>query len=202
MIHNFIPVNKYTIKPQYPMHRIDEVIDTIIKPKHKAFFSTDASNGYWAVPIKEGDQYKTGFVTPHDQYIYLRMSQGLKGACATYSQFGDLTFGPLPKTEEVAAMPSIIGSHDNAAFCLFMDDHMGATETFEDMFEFLHRKYFLRIAFDPVYLSGHKTHIFTDTLEMIGFTGGAEGLRPAAKHRERAMSWREPTNREELDAIV
>lgn len=120
VVHNFIPVNKYTIKPQYPGHRIDEVIDTVIKPKYKAFFCTDAANGYWAVPIKEGDQYKTGFVTPHGQYIYLRMGQGLKGACATYSQFEDLTFGPLPKTDEVAAMPVILrtSTEQNHAYAI------------------------------------------------------------------------------------
>lgn len=202
VVHNFIPVNKYTIKPQYPMHRIDEVTDTLIKPKFKAYFCTDASNGYWAVPIKEGDEYKTGFVTPHGQYIYLRMGQGLKGACATYSQFGDLTFGPLPKTEDAEAMPSIIGDQGKAAFCLFMDDHMGATETFEDMFRFLNTQYFPRVAFGPVYLSGHKTHVFMDSLEMVGFTGGADGLRPSAKHRERVMHWKKPTNREELDAMI
>ena len=55
------------------MHRIDEVLDTIVKPKYKVFSCTDASNRYWAVPIKEGDKYKTGFVTPHGQYIYLSM---------------------------------------------------------------------------------------------------------------------------------
>ena len=45
VVHNFIPVNKYTIKPQYTMHRIDEVTDTLIKPKFQAFFRSDASNG-------------------------------------------------------------------------------------------------------------------------------------------------------------
>ena len=202
VVHNFIPVNKFTIKPQYPMHRIDEVIDTIIKPKYRVFFSTDASNGYWAVPIKAGDEYKTGFVTPHGQYIYRRMGQGLKGACATYSQFGDLVFGPLPKTAQCKAMPTIIGNQGKTAFCLFMDDHIGAGECFQDMFNFLHYEYFPRVAFGPVYLSGHKTYVFTDSLEMVGFTGSAEGLRPSVKHRERAMGWKEPTNREELDAII
>ena len=47
----------------------------------------------------------------------------------------------------------------------------------------LHTQYFPRIPFSPVYLSGHKTHMFTDSLEMVGFTGSAEGLRPSAKHR-------------------
>ena len=40
------------------------------------------------------------------------------------------------------------------------------------------------------------------SLRTLGFTGSAEGLRPSVKHRERAMNWKEPTNREELDAII
>ena len=73
MVHNFTPLNKFTIKPAYPGHLIDEVLDTIVKPKFSVFFSADAANGYWAVPMKRGDEYKTGFVTPHGQYVYLRM---------------------------------------------------------------------------------------------------------------------------------
>ena len=58
VVHNFIPVNRFTIKPQYPMHKIDEALDTLIKPKFLVFFCTDAANGYWAIPVKGGDQYK------------------------------------------------------------------------------------------------------------------------------------------------
>lgn len=67
------------------MHCIEKVIDTIIWPKHRCYFITDASNGYWVVRIKPGDEYKTGFVTPHGQYTYLRMGQGLVDAPHTYS---------------------------------------------------------------------------------------------------------------------
>ncbi len=73
VVHNYIPLNSQTIKPQYPMHRIEKVIDTIIRPNHRCYFITDASHGYWAVRMKSGDEYKTGFVTPHGQYAYLRM---------------------------------------------------------------------------------------------------------------------------------
>lgn len=210
VVHNFIPVNKYTIKPGWPMHRIEDVIDVMIRPRYLVYFSSDASNSYWAIPMKPGDEYKTGVITPNGQYIYLRMGQGLKGACATYSQFGDMVFGPLPKVQAdieqgiqaSQAMPTLIGSHGETAFTLFMDDHMGAADSFEALFDFLHLKYFPRVAFGPVYLSGHKTHVFTDSLEMVGFTGGVDGLRPAAKHREKAMSWKTPTNRAELDAMI
>jgi hypothetical protein len=73
VVHNFIPLNAHTIKPQWPMHRIEDVIDTIIQLRFSAWFVSDASNGYWAVPIKKGDEYKTGIITPHGQYVYLRM---------------------------------------------------------------------------------------------------------------------------------
>ena len=128
VVHNLIPMSKYTMKPQYPMHRIDEVTDTLIKPNFKAFFSTNASDGYWAIPIKEEDKYKTGFVTPHGYNVCLQMRHRFKGTCATYSQFADLTFGPLLKTEAAETMPSIIGDRGKAAFCLFMDNHMGAAK--------------------------------------------------------------------------
>ena len=46
MVHNYIPSNKYTIKSQYPVHRLEETIDVVIKPGFKVFFSSDAANGY------------------------------------------------------------------------------------------------------------------------------------------------------------
>lgn len=80
------------------MHRIEEV-NTIIRPKHRCYFITNASNDYWAAQMKPGDEYKTSFVIPHRQYAYLWMSQGLVGAPHTYSQFSDMVFGHLPKTQ-------------------------------------------------------------------------------------------------------
>ncbi len=51
-----------------------------------------------------------------------------------------------------------------------MDDHTGAAISFEAMFDFLHHHYFLRVIFGPVYLAPHKTFIFTDQLDFVGFT--------------------------------
>jgi hypothetical protein len=62
------------------VHRTDEVVDITMKSKYKGFFSADASCGYWAVPIKPGDEYKAAVITPHGQYAYKRMGMGLKGA--------------------------------------------------------------------------------------------------------------------------
>lgn len=103
MVQNYIFLNSQTMNSQYPMHHTKEVINTIIQPKHRCYFITDASNGYWAIQIKPGDNYKTGFVTPHGQYAYLRMDQGLIGAPYTYFQFSDMIFGHFLKTNTVPA---------------------------------------------------------------------------------------------------
>lgn len=134
--------------------------------------------------MKHGDEYKTGFVTPHGQHAYLRMVQGLLGAPHTYSQFSDMVFGHLPKTQATPAQSTLIGDHGEWGFSLFMDDHIGAAVSFGAMFNFLHRYYFPRASFGPVYLAPHKTFIFADQLDFVGFTGDKNGLRPSVKHRD------------------
>ena len=202
-VHNFRPVNAYTIKSQYPMHRLEEVLDTIIKPKFRVFFATDAANGYWAIKMAKGHEYKAGIITPHGQYCYRRMGQGLMGAPHTYSQFTDLVFGPIPKGEgSDQEYPTMIGDLGDQAFSPFMDDHAGSAIDFDAMYDLLSSKYFPRIAFGPVYLSPQKAYFFMSSLEILGFTGSAEGIRPSVKHRTAVMDWREPANREELDGFI
>ena len=137
VVHNFIPLNTHTIKPQWPIHRIEDVIDVFIQPEFLSWFVSDAFNGYWAIPIKEEAEYKTGIITPHGRNVYLSMGQGLKGACAAYSQFGDMVFGPLPKIPTTKAMNLSIGSHRASASTLIMDNHMGAGKSHEVLFESL-----------------------------------------------------------------
>ncbi|KAI9871042.1 MAG: hypothetical protein M1823_008561, partial [Watsoniomyces obsoletus] len=129
------------------MHRLEEVLETLMRPKFRCFFGADASNGYWAVPMRKGHDYKTGFLTPHGQYCYNRMGQGLKGAPHTYSQFTDLVYGPLPSTKGSGqTWPTVIGDHGGWAFKPFMDDHLGASTDFETMYSFLRDVYFPRTA--------------------------------------------------------
>lgn len=112
-MHNYILLNNQTIKPQYPMHYIEEIIDTIIRPKHYYYFITNASNGYWAIWMKSGDEYKTGFMTFHGQYTYLQIGQSLINAPHTYSQFSDMIFSPLSKSQESPAQAIPIKNHGN-----------------------------------------------------------------------------------------
>ncbi|MCJ1467869.1 hypothetical protein MMC07_006494 [Pseudocyphellaria aurata] len=177
VVHNFIPLNEQTIRLQHPMHRIEEVVETVMQPKFFLFFSSDATAAYWAVPMKSGHEYKTGVVTPHGHYAYLRMGMGLVGASQTYVRLGDLTFGHLPATESVTEQPTILRDHGDAGFAIFADDHVGAARDFDAMFTFLHSQFFPRCAFGPIYLVPRKTFMFVRELDFMGFT---RSLRAAA----------------------
>ena len=83
-----------------------------------------------------------------------------------------------------------------------MDDHSGSARDFESMFNFLHKQYFPRMAFGPIYLSGPKTHVFVEYLDLLGFQENADGLRPSIKHREKVQNWPVPTTRAKLDAFL
>ncbi len=120
--------------------------------------------------MNPGEEYKTGFVTAHGQYVYLRIGQSFLGAPHTNFQFSDMVFEHLPKTQATPSQSSPHEYHADRRFSLFMDDHIGATIFFEAMFEFLHHHYFSRTIFGPVCLAPHKTFIFTDQLDFIGFT--------------------------------
>lgn len=98
VVHNFIPINKYTIKLSYQIYRLEEILNIIIKPGYDVYFIADVSNGYWAVPIKVSDCNITGFMTLNGLLVFLCIGPGLKKAAHTYYQFSVLVFGLPPTT--------------------------------------------------------------------------------------------------------
>ena len=46
IMHNFILMNKFIIKLIYSMHKIDEIINIIIKSKYEVYFCTNIFNEY------------------------------------------------------------------------------------------------------------------------------------------------------------
>jgi len=64
IVYNFIWLNPVTEKSRYPCPRIKQRVYTVLKKGKRYFFTTDAANLYWAIPVRPGDQTKLCFVTP------------------------------------------------------------------------------------------------------------------------------------------
>ncbi len=133
VVHNFIPVNRYTIKSQYPVHSLEETLNTGNTAWIWGFyFMSDAANGYWAIPMKAEDCNKTGFITPNGAVSIFEdgARPESEGAAHTYGQFTDTIFGPLPRTQNTSRMPTLIGVRAEDSFGVYMDDHIGGSYYF------------------------------------------------------------------------
>ena len=209
MVHNFIPLNRVTEKSRYPCPRIEQIIYTVLKKGKHFFFTSDAANSYWAIPVRPGDETKLGFVTPYGMYCYKVMGQGLTGGTHTYSRFRDLVFGAIPEGFEeingvritLAGEDSLIGDYGEFAFDGMIDDSYGSATTFESMYEFLHERFFPRCDWGPMYLKDSKSCFFMESLDFVGLEAGPNGLRPSLRKRETILQWPTPVNQEEVEAF-
>ena len=100
MVHNYIPLNKHTLKSQYPCANIEQIVHTVLTNDKKCFFCTNATDSYWAIPLRKSEYTLTAFSTPNGQTCSTVMGKGLKGAAHTYARFWDLVFGPIPEDNQ------------------------------------------------------------------------------------------------------
>lgn len=208
-IHNFIPINKWTIPSAFPTPRVEQIVDTLVKSKFTCFSGVDATSSYWAIPLRSGDELKTGFVCPEGQFAYRRMGMGLKNGTHTYARFRQIVFGHIPKLvdedtgeELVKEEYSLVGDHGTWAFDGMVDDSFVSAVDFEEEIRVWHEVIFPRIAFGPIYLKGSKCAFSMKTLDMTGLEGSVQGLRPSLEKRNKIGAWPTPLCREDVEAFA
>ncbi|RDW59800.1 hypothetical protein BP6252_12887 [Coleophoma cylindrospora] len=200
MVHRYIPINAATLKANYPMRRIEDTINALSNPTMKYFFSADAANGYWAVPIYEPHQYKTGFHSSLGQFCYTVMGQGLTGACGTYARLKDTVTGPIPEPQSEEALQDCNPGH--TCFSHFVDDDYGAADTFENLLDFLHDHYFPRVKWAKLTLNPIKSVFASSKITMLGHERSAAGIRPTPGRIKDFENWPVPKTDEELQRFL
>jgi hypothetical protein len=82
MCTDFIDLNKCCPEDNFPVSRIDQIVNTSARSKTMAllhYFS-----GYPQIWLRKDDEEKTSFITSFRTYCYLRMSEGLRNASPTF----------------------------------------------------------------------------------------------------------------------
>ena len=114
MVQDYQYLNSWTIKNNYPLPLISDLIDNI--GKRKVFTKMDLRWGYNNIRIKEGDKWKAAFSMPEGSFKPMVMFFGLTNSPATFQAMMNDLLRDLVVEEKVA---------------VFIDDVMVATETEE-----------------------------------------------------------------------
>lgn len=78
LVIDYRGLNKITLKDDYPIPRIHDLIDRLGKAEW--FSKLDLTAGYYQVQVTEADQWKTTFRTRYGTYQFRLMPFGLAGA--------------------------------------------------------------------------------------------------------------------------
>jgi hypothetical protein len=82
MCTDFTDLNKCCPKDNFPIARIDKIIDSIVASAMMALL--DCFPEYHQIWLRVEDKEKTHFITPFGTYCYLRMPEGLRNVGPTF----------------------------------------------------------------------------------------------------------------------
>jgi hypothetical protein len=99
-------LNKATVKNQYPLPLISEILDRVSGAKY--FSKIDVQDAYYRIRIKEGDEWKTAFRTRYSHYEYTIMPFGLTNAPATFQNYMNTTLHDILDIFCVAYLDDIL----------------------------------------------------------------------------------------------
>jgi ribonuclease HI len=83
MCIDFTDLNKACPKEEFPLPRIDSLVDATTSSELMSLL--DCYSGYHQIWMKKEDEPKTSFITPSGTYCYLWMPEGLKNAGGSFS---------------------------------------------------------------------------------------------------------------------
>ena len=168
-------LNKVTKKDQFPLPRIDDLLDTFGKAKY--FSTLDLASGYWQVEIKPEDKEKTAFIINEGLYEFNVMPFELTNVPATFQRL----------------MNKIFKEQLNKFVVIYIDDTNVFSTTFEK--HLIH----LRTVFDKLRTNGlklqpSKYHFGKTSLAFLGHIIGKDGIQPDPTKASAIQQFPIPTN--------
>lgn len=126
------------------------------------FSALDINSAFWSIPIRVGDQPKTGFVTQNGHYEWLSMPFGLKNAAPLFQRI----------------LSGIIRRHNLSAFCVnYLDDILIFSKSFEEHIIHL-EALFNAIKEEGFHLKFVKCNFASQSIKYLGHLLGSNSVQP------------------------
>ena len=159
MVQDYRYLNEWTIKNNYPLPLISDVLENI--GTKKLFTKMDLRWGYNNVRIKEGDEWKAAFTTLEGSFEPTVMFFGLTNSPATFQAMMNELLRNLINTGKVA---------------VFIDDVIVVTET-EEGHDELVAEVVKRLEENDLYVKPEKCKWKVREVEFLGVIIGPEGIK-------------------------
>jgi len=163
MVQDYRYLNEWTIKNNYPLPLMSDVLENI--GTKKVFMKMDLRWGYNNVQIKEGDEWKAAFTTPEGSFKPTVMFFGLMNSPATFQAMMNKLLRDLINTGKVAA---------------FIDDVIVGTET-EEGHDELVAEIIKRLEENDLYIKLEKCKWKVREVGFLGVVIGLEGIKKDKK---------------------
>src|SRR6201996_108059 len=183
-VHDYCQLNGMTIKNQYPLPLIQELIDCLKQAKY--FTKLDIRWGYNNIHIKEGNEWKAAFITNCGLYKPTVMFFGLTNSPATFQAMMNSLFHNLIGRGKV-----VIYLDDILIFSESLEDHEC---TVAQVLEILHK--------NKLYLKPEKCNFHKTSIEYLGMIieHGQVHMDPAKVAA--VAEWPVPLKKKDLQSLI
>jgi len=184
MVQDYQYLNSWTIKNNYPLPLISDLIDSI--GKKKVFTKMDLRWGYNNVRIKEGDEWKTVFSILEGLFEPTVMFFGLTNSPATFQAMMNDLLRDLVVEEKVA---------------VFIDDVIIAMET-EEGHDKIVEEVLRRLKENDLFVKPEKCVWKVREVGFLGVIIGEDGVRIKKEKVQGVIEWPVPRNMKDVQKFL
>jgi len=174
MIQDYRYLNKWTIKNNYPLPLISDILENI--GTKRVFTKIDLRWGYNNVRIKKGDEWKVAFTIPERFFEPMVMFFGLINLLATFQAMMNELLRDLINIENVAAFIDDV--------IIEMDMEEGHDEIVAEVIR--------RLKENDLYVKPEKCRWKVREVGFLGVVIGSEGIKIEEEKMKGVLEWLTP----------
>ncbi|KAL0204031.1 hypothetical protein M9458_002049, partial [Cirrhinus mrigala] len=176
-------LNQITIKNRHPLPLTNTALDALSGARF--FTKLDLRSAYNLVRIREGDEWKTAFITPTGHYETLVMPFGLCNSPSVFQQFIN------------DVLRDMLGRWCYA----YLDDILVYSKTLEEHTQHV-RAVLRRLLAHQLYCKLEKCAFHQHTTTFLGFVISSQGVAMDPQKMEAVRSWPLPTSLKQLQRFL
>ena len=183
IVIDYRKLNEVTVDDKFPIPNMEAILDKLGRAQY--FSTLDLAKGFHQIPMRECDQHKTAFSTPHGHYEFLRMPFGLKNAPSTFQRL----------------MNTVLRDCINKICVVYLDDILIFSTSLEEHLLNL-GKIFNKLRSAGLKIQTNKCNFLNKETEFLGHILTSEGIKPNPNKISVIQNLKIPTTQKQIKSFL